>query len=153
MRPIYETTADRKREAAVAETLAASWDCEMVKLPRQYPVDYMAIRNGKPTAFVEIKCKTYPKEVIDRNGGFMMSLAKWANARALCESSGLKFCIAVQYPESMWYCRVNAWEDFSHDGIQFFGRTDRNDPQDMEPCILLKPDRWTQIPNTPADMI
>jgi hypothetical protein len=153
MRPIYETSADRKREAVVAETLAVAWDCEMVKLPRQYPVDYMAIREGKPSAFVEIKCKTYSKDVIDRNGGFLMSLAKWANACALCEESGLQFCIAVQYPEALWYCPVRKGIKAHHDGIRFFGRTDRNDPQDMEPCILLKPDRWTEIPNTPADMI
>jgi hypothetical protein len=53
--PTYETAADRARENAIADTLAAAWRCEVVRQPQYAPVDFHIIEEAAVVGLAELK--------------------------------------------------------------------------------------------------
>lgn len=142
MRPIYETAQDLGREQEVASTLESAWKCRFVKMPIRYHIDFVLIKEDKAVAFCEIKTRNYTMQKIDEMGGYLMSIGKWGSAKALSESSGLPFILVAKTTDGIWYTSV---KDFKADEILVRGRTDRQDWQDIEPCVLLYCKRFTKI--------
>lgn len=58
-RPKYETPEEREREAEVRQACETAWSCELKKLASYEKLDYAAVRDEKPVAFVEIKCRNH----------------------------------------------------------------------------------------------
>jgi len=142
-RPMYESQLDREAEAAVARELAERWNCTALKMKPSYVVDFAMLRHNKCEAFVEIKCRNYTMERMDSMGGFMLSLDKWRAGIDLARSSGALFVVVVDTPDSTWWHKVGTSPE--HDGLSFRGRTDRGDPQDVEPVVLLKSWRFKRL--------
>ncbi len=143
MRPLYERPEDIANERRLAELVASEWDVQPLKLKTAYSVDYALTRAGRTLAFSEFKCRTYSMPQMDRMGGFMLSLHKWAAIKTLTDASGLPFVVVVGDGEGeVWHHRPT---DFSHDGVAFGGRMDRGDHQDVEPVILLRMARFTRL--------
>jgi hypothetical protein len=155
-RPAYETPQDLANEEGVARVLARRWSATALKLKRFYPIDYAFCReeryttshNGRPVlrstaaAFAEIKTRTYTWEQLDRLGGYALSLEKWSAAERLCSMAGLPFIVAVCAVGDLRYAVAG---DFSHDGVTYGGRSDRGDPSDKEPLILLNVARFKPV--------
>ena len=134
MRPLYETGEDLERERNVADAVASIWDCSFAKLPIKYGLDY-AIRADKGVvAWAEVKCRNYAMSDIGRLGGYMLSLDKWMAAKSLSQSTGLPFLLIVNALDGLYYAK---FQTFLAMRVDFMGRRDRNDWQDMEPCVLL----------------
>lgn len=147
MRPLYETVSHLTAEHALADRVAQAWCAQAVKLPRAYPCDYGFRRSGETVALAEFKCRRYPMARLEALGGFMLSLHKWAGVRALAQASGLPFVLVVEDGDSqVWWHRPT---DFSHDGVGFGGRRDRDDPQDTEPVITLRAARFRPLRGLP----
>ena len=142
MRPLYETEANRINERAVAKLIEGKWNCKCVKLKQAYALDYALIRDGKVIAFMEIKCRNYTMDKLNSMGGFMISVHKWLEAKAICDVSSVPLCLVVRTHDGVWYHKTS---DFLNDGIGFGGRLDRGDDQDVEPVILLKGNRFKNI--------
>lgn len=139
-RSLYETQKDQLAEARVAKRVAAKWDCRPIKLRPLYVIDYAMLRDGKCHAFVEIKCRSYSMRQMDDMGGFMLSLDKWCKGNELAKAGGTSFVIVVDAVGGIyWYSGTE------HDGLSFGGRTDRDDPQDVEPVVLLKAARFKKL--------
>ncbi len=132
MRPLYETDADLKREGSVVEILEKAWNCTMTKLPIRYHLDYVARRGDKAVAFCEVKTRNYTMQKIDQLGGYLMSIGKWSSAESLYRASGLPFILAVHATDGVYYA---SFTEFTPDDVLVRGRTDRNDWQDIEPCV------------------
>ncbi|MFN7323059.1 MAG: hypothetical protein ACK5SP_02180 [bacterium] len=144
MRPRYETKDDLDREQHVAAILEQEWRCRLEKLPIRYHLDYVITQDGKAVAFCEIKTRRYSMEQIDKMGGYLMSIGKWTSAMALSDSSGLPFILTAVTTCGVWYAVFRSGE-FDADDVLVRGRTDRNDWQDVEPCVLLYSSRFTRI--------
>jgi hypothetical protein len=142
MRPIYETQADLRNEAAVVEILSQKWRVNFHKLPIKYHLDYAATRNGKVTAYVEVKVRKYTMAQIGKWGGYMLSVGKLQTAKQLCEISSATFCLAVQCADGPYWIAI---KDFSEFPVVITGRTDRGDAQDVEPCVLIPAERFTSL--------
>lgn len=145
-RPTYETTQDRDNERDVVNVACATWPGLVVTpMPRMYPVDYWGER-GSYAAAIEIKCRRYAMSELRNMNGFILSLRKWAAADALCRAAGVPFKVWVRTREvngfGYWSHTTTDW---SHDGVGIFGREDRNDPADREPCIRLSFERFTKF--------
>ena len=140
MRPIYETQADLRNEAAVIQILSQKWRVNFHKLPIKYHLDYAATRNGKVTAYVEVKVRKYRMDQIGKWGGYMLSVGKLQTAKQLCEISSAAFCLAVQCADGLYWIAI---KDFSEFPVVITGRTDRGDSQDIEPCVLIPAERFT----------
>lgn len=148
MREFYETARHLEVERAMVERVAEEWRCNAVKLPRAYPVDWALGSKRAPRAFVECKDRSsYGWEFFDRVGGVMLSAHKWAAARSLSEATLVPFVFVVQVKGgALWYHRARDW---SHDGVFVGGRHDRDDPADVEPCILLRSARFALVSAAP----
>jgi len=142
MRPIYETQADLRNEAAVIEILSQKWRVNFHKLPIKYHLDYAATRKGKVTAYVEVKVRKYRMDQIGKWGGYMLSVGKLQTAKQLCEISSATFCLAVQCADGLYWIAI---KDFSEFPVVITGRTDRGDSQDIEPCVLIPAERFTSL--------
>lgn len=142
MRPMYETGADLDRETSVVNIIEKAWNCTMTKLPIRYHLDYVARRGDKAVAFCEIKTRTYTMAQIDSFGGYLMSIGKWSSAESLYRASGLPFSLVVHATDGIYY---STFKEFIPDDVLVRGRTDRNDWQDIEPCVLLNTKRFTKL--------
>ncbi len=141
-RPMYETQADLRNEAAVIEILSQKWRVNFHKLPIKYHLDYAATRNGKVVAYVEVKVRKYTMERIGQMGGYMLSVGKLQTAKQLCEISSAAFCLAVQCTDGLHWIAI---KDFTEFPVAITGRTDRGDSQDVEPCVLIPAGRFTSL--------
>lgn len=141
-RPLYESPDDLRNEQDVAQALGRIWYCHFVKLPLRYHVDFAILRDKELSAWSELKVRNYSMSQIHRMGGYMLSLGKWSEARRLYDNSKLPFVLVVKTTDGLWY---HTTEDFEHDGVAIMGRTDRNDWQDVEPCVILQTNRFKQV--------
>jgi hypothetical protein len=139
MRPMYETPADLKNEEDVVAMLENRWQCRFVKLPIRYHLDYVAVDGDKAIGFVELKTRNYSMAQIDSMGGYLMSIGKWSSAKALYDCSGLPFVLVVKTTDGIYH---STFKEFNPDDVLVRGRTDRGDWQDIEPCVLLKSNRF-----------
>lgn len=143
-RPTYETSNDKRLEAAVAEEFAAHHGMTVTKLGDKYAADFGIMRDKVLMGAVEIKVRDrdYPE--------FMLSLAKCQNLRALA-AWGLLVRVLFATPTGIYAqpitCNV-AWSprgtfEMVGDGygggwIGLGGRTDRGDPDDVEPVVYWR---------------
>ena len=141
-RPQYETDADLQRESAVIERFKSKWNVEVEKLPVRYYLDYIMHRGDKTLAFCEIKTRNVKIQQIKDWGGFILSLSKWISAKNIVEATGLPFILIYRTFDGDYYNKIT---EFTHDGIYYRGRNDRNDWQDMEPCVMLNADRFKEL--------
>lgn len=147
-RPLYETNKDRLAEARVAKRVADKWLCKPVKLRPTYVVDYALLQGDVCKAFMEIKCRNYSMKQMDDMGGFMLSLDKWCKGTELAKAGGTSFVIVVDASDGIWWHQAYSAEKSvqpRHDGLSFGGRMDRDDPQDVEPVVLLKYERFSRL--------
>ena len=138
-RRTYETDLNRTEESKVADKLSMLWKREAIKLKPFAAGDIAILANdedpeeeGTIKAFVEIKVRTnsmssYPT--------YMISLHKLQELSHLSEFSGLPSILVVQWKEDLGYWLVP--EDVGVFDIKMGGTTQRNDPQDMEPCVHI----------------
>jgi len=127
-RPLYETSEDLGRERDVVANIEKRWSCQAQKLPMRYKLDYALMRNGKVSAWAEIKCRG------QRYATYLISLDKVSAGLRLSEISSLPFLIVVRYDDGTYYCTVT--KDLVYD-IEWGGRKDRNDPEDQEPVLMI----------------
>ena len=142
MRQLYETQDNLNSERDVATHLEKIWKCEMSKLPIRYHLDFVAQRGKNAVAFCEVKVRTYSMEQIGKMGGYMLSLGKWSSAKQMCEASGMPFILVVKTTDGIWYAIIQSFEP---DNVIVNGRQDRNDWQDIEPCVLINQSRFKRI--------
>jgi len=145
--PFYETPADVARERAIAEEAQRVWCCPLVKLKTAFPCDWGAIRaDGQLRAFVEIKDRNgYSLRQLDELGGVFFSLMKWSQCEHLCRLADRPFIFVVRLAGVLWF--HHTWSRYmsQHDGVRNCGRSDRGDPDDIEPCVLLRAHRFKQL--------
>lgn len=135
-RPLYETKANLDQELSVASVIARKWQCVPVKLPMKYSVDFALVRNKQIKSFCEMKARNYTLSELDGMGGVMLSFDKWMNAKNICRSANVPFIFILQtVDKKIWYSVYS--DEFVRMPTFYLGRTDRNDKQDLEACVLL----------------
>ena len=144
MRPLYESSDDLEREAELASMVEPVWKCKFRKIPIQYRLDYALERDGLIKAFCEIKIRKYSMEKIDAMGGYKLSLAKWMSGKRLSKDTGLPFVILVGTTDGVWHWNNRAVPLLPL-AISMWGRGDRNDPQDYEPCIVIPTSEFKRV--------
>lgn len=143
MRPMYETAESLAKELKVANYAGEKWKCAMVKTPLRYCVDFMAIREGLVAAFVEIRCRNYSWEKINSWGGYMFSLGKYIESKAMSQATGIPFILIVETTTGLYHQIFKTFDE--KPAVQLGGRTDRSDWQDMEPVVILPCSGFTQL--------
>lgn len=136
-RPLYESAADLKNEKAIVSFLEERWNCEADKLKIACEVDYSLTKNGKIVGIMEIKCRKYDYKTLDGWGGVILSAHKWQAAKRWKETHSIAFILALGLPDGVFVLRIKAGQNWPPLQLITGGRRDRNDPQDIEPCVLI----------------
>ena len=131
MRLIYEKPEDLAAERAALDKACEIWKCTAEKLPMKYELDYLLLREGTGVAWLEIKSRTNPRGAYPT---YMISLGKVMAARRLSEASQFPSFLLVQWSDYCGYVRLDSLLDFR---VAVGGRTDRGDPDDIEPVALI----------------
>ena len=131
MRPEYETELDRANERDVAALIGNYWGVRMVKTPRRYPYDYLAIDYAdNAQALIEVKAR---KNEAGRYPTYLISLAKIVDCQTAANVSGLVFYLVVGFTDKIMFWQFQDNEFF----VNFGGRSDRGDNQDREPMAFI----------------
>lgn len=138
-RPYYETSKDLDREKQIAQVLNDAWNCTLVKMSVKYHLDYAITRNEEVVGYCELKSPNYALADFKRFGGFFISLDKFMAARRLYEATKSPCMIVINATDGVWYA---TFHDAILTSIKIKGRKDRNDWQDMEPCVVLNTDQF-----------
>ena len=133
-RRMYETENDRKVEQAIINELSDAWKVFYQKLPIKYKVDFAILNDKRQViSWAEIKRRnhkmgTYPT--------YMLSLDKYLSGMQLHKLTGLPFNLVVKFTDNLYHCEIHL---LSHAQviISMGGRTDRDDQQDIEPCVFF----------------
>jgi hypothetical protein len=124
---MYESAHDRERERAVAEATFGPHGLSVRKLPLAYEVDFAVLRGERVVGVVEVKVRGRAYETL------LLSLHK-LQALQRCARSGLRAWVLVSVPEGVYAQRIRPDEPVD---VRWGGRTDRGDPQDVEPVAHL----------------
>lgn len=142
VRPRYETSEDLTREDDFSRVVGKKFNCSFSKMPDRYGLDFCLTRGGVATAFAEIKVRSNPR---GKYPTYMISLSKVTSANVLNASTGLPCFLLVRWTDCWGYVRIDGMIAQGNVGIG--GRTDRGDPQDMEPVYLIPMSSFTCYSN------
>ena len=141
-RPTYETAEHLAAEAKVAVEIGRRWQCEAVKLPVQYRVDYALVRAGAVVSWMEVKARSVSMRQIAGWGGYLLSLAKWTAGAELIRGTGRPFTLAVHATDGLFAAVVT---EPGTPGVHIGGRRDRADWQDREPVVLIPVETFRRL--------
>lgn len=131
-RPTYETQSDSDRERLVVESMAIAWGLNPIKLPKFYKQDWALAKLDKTVrAIVEVKCRTHERGRFDT---LILSLDKWQALAMLSERTSTKGLLGVRYSDGIYWIVAQHQPEWK---ITIGGRTDRADPDDVEPVIHI----------------
>ena len=142
MQKTYETKKNKDNEKEIAAAIEQYMGCEMISAPMKWEIDYIAKRGNKIVAWVEIKQRNYTMGEINLFGGYMLSLKKWMMAKNLYDLTGIKFALAISALDGVY---VASFDCFYNQNIILGGRTDRNDSEDIEPCVLIPTNKFYKV--------
>jgi hypothetical protein len=102
----------------------------MQKLQPRDRFDYAAVRSGKVMSFIEMKTRTNP---MMKYPTYMISMTKVINAKITNMATGIPCFLIVKWSDYAGYVSIDNIETT----VTMGGRTDRSDPQDVEPVCHI----------------
>ena len=146
-RPKYVTKADEENEEKIIGqfkdyilTFKPRLLLNHHKLPDKYEIDYaITYKDMKHVyAFVEVKRRNVDK---DTYPWLILSLNKYY-AMQRCVGMGIKAFLVFEFNDGTFFIDMN---EFESPRITIHGRTDRNDPDDIEPVICIPKEDWRAV--------
>lgn len=148
-RPMYERDKDRYFEDKVKEFIEKVTPVTLHKLPIKYGADFLSVdrETGRPKSVIECKCRrnmmssSYPD--------YRISLHKALTCIQYADVMDAQFLLVVGFADRVAVAELNII-DLSN--VMVFGRTDRDDGDDIEPCVVLPMNKfkWT-LSHMPQD--
>ena len=135
MRPLYETDKDFDNEKRIKRQIEQKKEWKLTKLPKRYYLDFFAFtpQFGQLTAVLEVKRR---HNTHDKYPDVILSLAKYIKGIEYGDALSVDFLFAVQFNDGL-YIHNGTHATLRHLQITFGGRTDRNDPEDIEPVVHI----------------
>ena len=135
---LYERQKDRANEKKVIKRIETAWGVESHKMKMAYGLDYMLLKGGNLHSFVEVKCRNnaqgdYPT--------YAISLMKFLQANRFTQSTVKPCYLIVKWTDKLGF--LDMGESFYQVGVG--GRTDRNNPNDIEPIVFIPNNKFEII--------
>lgn len=132
MRPRYESQADRQNEENFIQRLKTfmGWT-DVKKLPVSYHIDRMAFQ-GSDVALLEYKRRSLSTE---KHFTFSISLLKIRVGVGFAEVMKCPFWLAIEFDDKKFGIMNVMDQTKGLLKVEWGGRTDRNDPADLEPMV------------------
>lgn len=140
-RPHYETQASLVEERRIAVKVVRLLRAVGAKLPVNDAIDNVVLdRDGAIRGWLECKGRNkYSSDEMEKMGGVMLSFRKWLSAKQLIGGTfATKFWFAVALSDADYMLTVEPGSPlWGNQAVWWRGRYDRQDPADMEACVLL----------------
>jgi len=108
-------------------------------MPISYRIDYAVFEKNALVAWLEIKCRNNSMQAYPT---YMISADKIMSGLDLAKHTNSPFLLVVKWSDCMGYTKINKLTEYQ---IEFKGRADRNDPNDMEPVALIPIENFERI--------
>ena len=140
------TPASVAAETLFARRLAKALRCELRKLGGSYSPDFLALRNNKGVAWIELKCRL--KDNWDKYPTYMIAVKKWEKCLTLAHTPNisLPWCLAVAAADGDYFLNVAKISSETQLKIAMGGRSDRNWSEDIEPCVYIPKHLFKKVP-------
>lgn len=135
-RPVYESDADRGRQAAVVAKLERAFGLTATAPEDRFARYDAEFRFADHLCVVEIKAR---RNTRDRYPTYMLSKAKY-NALCAMDAQGVSALLAVQWTDQLGFVQVPVRHTVSTGG-----RYDRGDSRDVERVVLIPTDVFTRV--------
>jgi hypothetical protein len=96
--------------------------------------DFAIEVSGEYVGLMEVKCRTYSDDQLDKMGGVIISKRKVEAVFNLAKEHDVFVVLAVRLSGVIYVMSRRILSDFE---VIKAGRRDRNDPQDIEECYLI----------------
>lgn len=140
---IRHNAEHRRREEELARRIEAAWGVELHRQPELCPFDYVASRDGRSLALIEMKCRgcsvdQHPVMTLDLHK--LSTVVEWAR---WCQLDPL---LVTSYTdgEARWLNLAKL--DGTPLPIRVIGRTDRADKADREPAVEMPLELFAVLP-------
>ena len=143
-RQLYETDGDRSKEESAKAVLEMAWGAVFHKLPVKYGADWIAVRGGKAVAVLEYKNRPHGHLKYDT---YLISLHKWMTVRQVAAEANVRAFLVVEFTDGLYWAEM--MDGIGETGVG--GRTDRGDPDDVEPCQFVPLSCFTKLRGTLFD--
>lgn len=153
-RPRYETPQDLVNERKAVDVLLRRMfavTAEKIEEPKQYPIDFRLWSGPLLVGYAEVKRRPKPWSYFvglenNGHGGPMVAEHKITTARADAEPASVPYYLLFSAGDGVYAMRVEP-EEWRHREwqVEMKGRTDRNDPADIEPCVVLSCAQFVRI--------
>lgn len=124
IRPTYETSADLSNEFKLARYAEVAWECQLRKQDKFNQFDYIAIRNNRVKAFIEMRTRNVLSSAYPT---CFISVNKLQAAQSMNLATGLPCLFLVKWDDAIGYADM-----LKKYRVSVGGRVDRNDAADIE---------------------
>lgn len=142
MRPEYESPADRTREQGIRFRVGRWLKAELIPTPRFTNWDAWAFRGGCLVGILEIKCRSFNAALRPE---LDISEKKIRDCLAGSSDLDVPFALAISASGDWIGVRRIDPDDFLGFRRGRIGRTDRNDPADLEDGVFIPISSFTSI--------
>ena len=136
-RPTYESYNNVAEELQIASIFCEVFGCKYEQFPPLHHLNGKFTVGGRTVAVAEIKQRknkrnTYPT--------LMISSAKCANGRSWAHKENVPFILLVKFTDGLFMTKI------THKYAESIGgRTDRNDPNDVERCSYIPVEQFYRV--------
>lgn len=123
--PTYETQADKVAQRLVAEALREKWNCEFIKMPEGYPVDFLFV-DQLEGCWVEVKRRYGPSSLYPT---YMIDKSKVDFGLRISAATHLPFGVAFQWDDGIFFSTIKSDTPAEYG---YGGRRDRRDQDDLD---------------------
>ena len=132
MRKTYENTQSLTNEDNFKKSIEYKWGCTMQKMHKHHIIDFMAIKNKKASAWIEVKCLN---KTFNQYPHTILSYSKYMKGVEYYNVSGLPFIFATRLKDGDYFYKYEPEHKFD---IIWGGRTRQTrDKFDIEPIVLI----------------
>lgn len=126
-RPLYETEADREREAKAITVLEKATGLSAVKRPDHTVADFSLVDDGYVVGYVEVKTRTCKSNTYST---YHISKKKLTGLMDLASRDGVKVGLLVQWKDRSGFISIGKF--LNNASYKVGGRYDRGDKADIE---------------------
>lgn len=133
VRPVYEKEEDRSRELEVSRQVSEKWRAKCLMMPKFSAADMLIFdHNNNPRCWAEIKSRNIP---FGKYEHMHVAVSKILRLQQLVQLTKLRAIIIGNLTDGIYWhhCPETEAEIVKDNG----GRTDRNDPKDLEPMACF----------------
>jgi hypothetical protein len=128
-RPFYEAPEHVSEELKVAAYVCNVFSCSYEQYPPLHPLNGKLVQDGITKVVAEIKIRN---NASTKYPTLMMSSDKWKRGLDWAFIENKPFMLFVKFTDGIFMTKVKNKYDEA-----IGGRTDRNDPNDVERCVYI----------------